>query len=103
MPLLRELPWPLREEEGRVCLTIPRAVRVFSKLAWLGRIAQGKLLSLLRLAKAAFTFQGGVDYLVWKLERHTGWPIELPDRVRRHPLLYGWGMLWRLYRQGVFR
>lgn len=103
LPLLRELPWPLREEDGRVCLTIPRWVKGLAKLAWFARILQGKLLSLLRLIKAAFTFQGGVDYLVWKLERHTGRRIELPARVRRHPLLYGWGVAWRLYRQGGFR
>lgn len=103
LPLLRELPWSLKVESGRVCLTIPRRVRVFSRLAWLVRILWGKLLSLLRLIKAAFTFQGGVDYLIWKLERHTGRRIELPDQVRRHPLIHGWGMLWRLYRQGVFR
>jgi hypothetical protein len=55
------------------------------------------------LMKASFTFQGGIDYIAWKLERHTGIPVEVSPRVRRHPLIYGWGMLWRLYRRGVFR
>ena len=29
--------------------------------------------------------------------------IEVPDRVRRYPLLFIWGLFWRLYRRGVFR
>ncbi|GAB6068180.1 hypothetical protein JCM13664_14990 [Methylothermus subterraneus] len=103
LPLLRALPWCLKSQGGRVCLTIPQWVRILARLAWGVRVLQGKLLSLLRLIKAAFTFQGGVDYLIFKLERHSGRKIELPERVRRHPLVYGWGMLWRLYRQGVFR
>lgn len=82
---------------------IPPATRRFSRLAWGTRRLQGKALSLLRLGKAVFTFRGGVDYIVWKLERHSGTSIEVPPRVRRYPLLWGWGLLWRLYRRGVFR
>ncbi|HYQ91617.1 MAG TPA: hypothetical protein VES89_05960 [Candidatus Competibacteraceae bacterium] len=73
------------------------------RLAWRIRQVQGKLLSLLRLMKAAFTFRGGLDYILWKLERHSGVKIELTPRQRRHPLLFGWSALWRLYRQGMFR
>ncbi|MFO1433489.1 MAG: hypothetical protein U1F76_25900 [Candidatus Competibacteraceae bacterium] len=73
------------------------------RLAWRTRQVQGKLLSLLRLMKAAFTFRGGVDYILWKLERHSGVKIELTPRQRRHPLLCGWSAVWRLYRLGAFR
>jgi len=72
-------------------------------LGWFVRRLQGKLLSLLRLMKATFTFQGGIDYIAWKLERHTGVAIEVTPKMRRHPLLYSWGLLWRLYRRKVFR
>jgi hypothetical protein len=82
---------------------IPPRSRKLSRLGWLLRRFQGKFLSLFRLIKAAFTFQGGTDYLIWKLERHTGVPIEVSPNVRRHPLIYGWGLMWRLYRRGVFR
>lgn len=71
--------------------------------AWALRRVQGKLLSLARLVKALFTFQGGIDYIVWKLERHSGQTIPIDDKVRDHPLIYGWGMMWRLYRRGLFR
>ena len=82
---------------------ISRAVRARSWLGWRIRSAQGKLLSVLRLMKALFTFQGGIDYIAWKLERHSGVPIEVPPKVRRHPLLFIWPLMWRLYRRGVFR
>lgn len=72
-------------------------------IAWTVRKWQGKLLSFARLGKALFTFQGGVDYILWKLERHSGVHIEATPELRRHPLVYCWPLLWRLYRQGVFR
>ena len=85
------------------CARISAGERRRCRLAWKVRQVQGKLLSLLRLMKAAFTFRGGVDYIVWKLERHSGVKIELTPRQRRYPLLFGWSAVWRLYRQGVFR
>jgi len=84
-------------------IQIPPRTRRLCRMGWLLRRLQGKILSLLRLIKAAFTFQGGADYLIWKLERHTGVPIEVTPKMRRHPLIYGWGLMWRLYRRGVFR
>jgi len=74
-----------------------------NRQGWRLRTLQGKLLSLARLSKALFTFEGGLDYIAWKLERHSGEAIEIPDRVRRYPLIFIWGMVWRLYRRGVFR
>jgi hypothetical protein len=82
---------------------IGAGARYWSRLQWISRTGQGKLLSVLRLAKAAFTFAGGIDYIVWKLERHSGESIEVPDYVRRAPLIFVWGLFWRLYRKGVFR
>ena len=77
--------------------------RAISRAAWALRIAQGKLLSVARLLKALFTFDGGLDYIAWKLERHSGVPVEIPDKVRRYPLIFVWGLFWKLYRRGVFR
>ncbi len=69
---------------------------------WLRRVL-GKLLSLARLVKGLGTFDGAIDYIVWKLERHSGQDIEVPQRVRRWPWLFVWPFAWRLYRAGVFR
>lgn len=77
--------------------------RFSNQLGWLLRRWQGKVLSVLRLMKAAFTFQGGMDYILWKIERHSGVKIELTPAQRRHPILTGLGTFWRLYRKGAFR
>jgi hypothetical protein len=100
-----ELPFDVKRGQDSFFYHIqisPHARRL-GRMGWLLRRFQGKFLSLLRLIKAAFTFQGGADYLIWKLERHTGVPIEVTPKMRRHPLIYGWGLMWRLYRRGVFR
>ncbi len=74
-----------------------------NRIAWIVRKVQGKFLSILRLMKAAFTFQGGADYLIWKIERHSGVKIELTPAQRRHPIWAGITTFWRLYRKGAFR
>ena len=82
---------------------IPASRRLISRFGWKIRTLQGKFLSLARLIKALFTFDGGLDYIAWKLERHSGVHIEIPDRVRRYPLIFIWGLFLDLYRRGVFR
>src|SRR5690606_5177052 len=78
---------------------LPAAARRRGRRRWRWRRAQGRLLHLARLMKAVFTFENGVDYVVWKLERHAEAPIEVSPRVRRHPLVFGWPLLWRLLRE----
>ena len=98
------LAWPLEiRPDGSYHAPISSTTRVLHRFGWRIRRLQGKLLSLARLIKALFTFEGGLDYLAWKLERHSGQPVEIPDRVRRHPLIFVWGLFWRLYRRGIFR
>ena len=63
----------------------------------------GKGWSLLRLAKAAFTFSGGAEYIAWKIERHSGQPVELKDWHKRHPLLAALVLLPKLLRSGAVR
>lgn len=69
--------------------------------AWRGRF--GKVLNIARLVKAAFTFTGGVDYLLWKLHRHSGVRLELTPWQRRHPILSAPGILVKLKRMGAIR
>ena len=74
-----------------------------ARLAWQLRAVYGKSRALLRLVKAFFTFAGGLEYLAWKLERHSGQQVVIPDKVRRRPLRYGWAFFWGLYRRGLFK
>lgn len=71
--------------------------------AWARRRIFGKLLNISRLVKAVFTFEGHVDYIEWKVARHTGKPLELSDFQRRHPLIAAPGVLWKLWREGAIR
>ena len=77
--------------------------RTKNRIGWMVRTVQGKILSILRLMKAAYTFRGGADYLIWKIERHSGVKIELTAAQRKHPIWAGITTFWRLYRQGAFR
>ena len=90
---------------GELCYrsSIGENRRRVARWAWALRRLQGKFLSVMRLVKALFTFEGGLDYIAWKLERHSGQTVVIPDRVRRAPLIFAWGFFWELYRRGVFR
>jgi len=70
---------------------------------WQLRRWQGRVLSVLRLTKATFTFRDCIDYAAWKIERHTGVNIEVTPRLRRHPVLFGCKVFWKLFRRGVLR
>lgn len=70
---------------------------------WGLRRRLGKLLNLLRLVKSAFTFEGAMDYVAWKVERHSGVRLELSPWQRRHPLLAAPGLYWKLRRLGLLR
>ncbi|HEX8874385.1 MAG TPA: hypothetical protein VF780_07115, partial [Nitrosospira sp.] len=70
---------------------------------WRLRRWQGKVLSVLRLTKAAFTFNDSINYAAWKIERHTGVRVEVTPLLRRHPVLWGLKVSWRLLRRGVLR
>jgi len=58
---------------------------------------------ILRFIKAAFTFQGGLDYARWKIERHSGVRMEITEFQRRHPLLGGLSLFWKVRRRGGLR
>jgi len=70
---------------------------------WGWRRLEGKSLSVLRLAKASFTFAGGAEYIAWKINRHAGTKLELKPWQRRHPLLAGLSLLPKLIRSGAIR
>ena len=90
-------------EALRFRVQLPAGFRLRSHLGWAGRRGLGKILSVLRLVKGLFTFQGGPDYILWKIQRHSGVAVEVPPRARLHPLLAAWAVAWRLYRRRAFR
>jgi hypothetical protein len=75
----------------------------FQAISWSQRRFVGKLLSVVRLLKAAFTFEGGASYAAWKIERHSGEKIVLTPWQQRHPVLAGFMLLPRLLRRGAIK
>ncbi|WP_428679143.1 hypothetical protein [Sphingopyxis sp.] len=70
---------------------------------WARRRIEGKLLSIVRLAKASLTYAGGIDYLAWKINRHAGTKIEIKPWQRRWPLVAALTLVPRLVRGGAIR
>jgi hypothetical protein len=83
--------------------TPPEAERARAARAWRRRQALRKALNLARLAKAAFTYRGGLAYALAKVERHSGRPVDLRPWERRWPWLAAPLVLWRLWRERRLR
>lgn len=79
------------------------ADRAAGTRAWARRRFEGKLLSAIRLIKASLTFDGGIDYLAWKITRHSGVAIPIKPWQRRFPVLAGLLLLPQLKRKGAVR
>lgn len=65
---------------------------------WGGRRRMGKLLNLTRLARAMTTFEGGMRYAAWKVERHTGLPVKVTPLREKYPLIAAPSVLWLLWK-----
>lgn len=65
---------------------------------WAKRRRMGKPLNFVRLLKASTTFDGATRYAAWKIERHTGMPVEVTPFRERHPILAAPGVLFQLWR-----
>jgi hypothetical protein len=89
---------PVSAAPGALEPRLGGAQRLRLRCAWTVRSLAGKPLGLLRLAKAAFTFEGAARYAAWKIERHTGIAVPLTPWRVRYPLLAAPGVLWRLWR-----
>lgn len=98
------VPFSVRALNGSCYQTKISALRRIScQFAWQIRRVQGKGLSILRLFKGLFTFEGGLNYILWKIERHSGVTVQIDPRLRRVPLVGVGVLFWRLYRRGAFR
>jgi hypothetical protein len=71
--------------------------------SWNRKLPIAKGLYVVRLVKSAFTFGDWLPYALWKLNRHSGVTIELTDRQRRHPLIFGWPAILKLIRGKTLR
>ena len=65
---------------------------------WNARRRVGKAINLARLARAVTTFEGGMRYAAWKVERHTGLPVKVTPLRERYPIIAAPGVAWLLWR-----
>ncbi|NWG70044.1 MAG: hypothetical protein HXY23_00325 [Parvularculaceae bacterium] len=84
--------WPARVTR------LPEATPRGQEALWRLRSLQGGLLSAARLLKASLTFEGGVDYIAWKISRHAGFDLPVRDWERKFPLLAAPILASRYYR-----
>jgi hypothetical protein len=104
---LKSMPLAVASQNGDATViyafTVPDRVRWKSGFDWWVRRWQGKVLSVLRLLKGLLTFRGGVDYILWKIERHSGVKVEVSAPLKRYPLIATCVILWKLYMRGAYR
>jgi len=65
---------------------------------WNRRRRLGKALNAIRLIRAATTFEGGMRYVAWKVERHTGLPVKVTPLRERFPLAAAPALIWQVWR-----
>jgi hypothetical protein len=86
-------------QDGRTLEPKLDAARRKAILRWWGvRRRLGKVINLTRLAKATTTFEGGMRYAAWKVERHTGLPVKVTPLRERFPLIAAPSVLWLLWK-----
>lgn len=89
--------------DDRSALVLPDC-RPASRVATHGtRRLLSKTIYFVQLMKAVFTFEGGVDYALWKIERQSGVKLQASDFQRRHPLIAAWPLVWKAWRAGGLR
>jgi len=93
----------LTEPDGNLTISVSETTRHISLVAWTFRRAQGKVLNFLRLIKAGFTFSGGLDYLAWKIERHSGVKVTITDAQRANPIWSGLRLYLKTKKRGAFQ
>ncbi len=89
--------------DGRLATRYGRQERQRARRRWMWRRLVGKPLTVLRLMKSLLTFDGGVDYALWKIERHTGIRVPVSSFERRHPILTSPRLIWRAFRLSAVR
>ncbi|RPI41065.1 MAG: hypothetical protein EHM59_20980 [Betaproteobacteria bacterium] len=90
-------------ESGSLHPILAPQLRARALRAWTRRRRLGRPLNVLRLLKAALTFDHALDYVVWKVERHSGVRLDIAPWQRRFPLLAAPGLYYRLRRRGLLR
>jgi hypothetical protein len=91
----------VQRDDGQLAPQLAKGVRRAALRRWRSLARWGRWLNAGRLLKASFTFEGAMDYVAWKIERHRGVRIEVRPWQRRFPVLAAPFLYWKLRRLGV--
>lgn len=90
--------------DGKIhLLSDPERLIAEEQRRWPALRRRGKLLTVARLTKAAFTYAGGIDYLAWKVNRHAGTKIKVRPWQRKWPLVAALFLVPKLLAKGAVR
>jgi hypothetical protein len=92
-----------RVEGQRLQVRMNDSARAGVIRSWNRKLPIAKGFYVIRLIKSALTFGDWLPYALWKLNRHSGVTIDLTDRQRRHPLIFGWPVILQLIRGKTLR
>ncbi|WP_336985357.1 hypothetical protein [Altererythrobacter aquiaggeris] len=88
------------EREGNTLRPLIEGEQRARTLNWWNRRKRlGKPINFARLLKASTTFEGAARYGAWKIERHTGIPVELTPWREKHPVLAAPAVLFDVWRK----
>lgn len=97
------MPFPVLAADGLWRAALPDDERRRRLRAWRRRRLVSKVLTALRVLRNAYTVEGGPEYVMWKIERHTDFRFERNWRAKPVPLLALVHEFWRAWRAGAFR
>lgn len=89
----------LEQDEDIIAPRLDLEARARATHWWERRKRLGKAINLVRLLRAAFTFDGAARYAAWKIKRHSGIEVKLTPWRERHPILAAPSVLWALWRE----
>jgi hypothetical protein len=101
---LKHTPIANETRSGKIhILPDPHGRIIQERRRWPALRRKGKVLTIARLAKAAFTYAGGIDYLAWKINRHAGTQIEIKPWQRKWPLVAALFLVPKLLVKGAVK
>jgi hypothetical protein len=89
---------PFVRDGSSLIARMPASEAARWRAKWARRRRLGKPLNVVRLVRAAFTFDGAAKYGAWKIERHTGIAVAMTPWRERHPILAAPGVFYRVWR-----
>ncbi len=100
---LAAMPYPVVRDGDGWKAEVPTSERAGRLRRWRERQVYSKVLSLLRILRNAYTAEGGVEYTMWKIERHGDFRFDKSWRSKPVPLFALGREVLRAWRAGAFR